>query len=75
MGGSPDFPEPSAEERALQAEQTQLLRQQRDLLSRQIRDYSTRDPKPWSDCSAAAPSQDFVFSLRVRHYNQQSKRR
>jgi hypothetical protein len=37
MGSSPDFPKPTKHERALQTEQTDLLRQQREILTEQLR--------------------------------------
>ena len=44
MGPEVEFPEPTAEEKALQKEQTELLRQQRDVLSRQIREQNLLAP-------------------------------
>lgn len=43
-GGDISVPGPSEEERALQAEQTQLLRQQRDILSKQLREQQLLSP-------------------------------
>ena len=43
-GGGVSVPGPSAEERALQREQTELLREQRDILSRQVREQQLLAP-------------------------------
>jgi hypothetical protein len=44
MGGSPKAPEPSAEEKSLQAAQTDLLRQQRDILAEQTKQQNMLSP-------------------------------
>lgn len=48
-GGSVNVPGPSEEERALQAEQTQLLREQRDILQEQTRTQSLLAPYLYKD--------------------------
>ena len=43
-GDAPEIPEPTPEERALQQEQVELLRQQRDILSRTLREQQLLAP-------------------------------
>lgn len=49
LAKGPDVPQPSAEERALQSEQTALLREQRDILSRQVREQQLLAPFLFED--------------------------
>lgn len=56
-GGSVSVPGPSAEERELQREQTELLRQQRDVLSRQLKQQELLAPLLF-DAAGVIPIKD-----------------